>query len=308
MRPPLATIWPEIALIKRRHGVWPEFSRSRLKAWILDGALSLNGETVPPRTKVSAGQLLRLDALPKEVEAPTAESIPLTVIHEDPDVLVIDKPAGLVVHPGAGNPSGTLQNALLAHDPQLAELPRAGIVHRLDKDTTGLLVVARSLPAHTRLVADLQKRRLRREYQAVCVGAMTGGGAVDEPIGRHPRDRLRMAIHPKGKPARTRYRVIRRFPAHTHIQVELETGRTHQIRVHMAYIRHPLIGDPLYGGRLKVPKGASDALREVLRAFRRQALHASRLRFEHPTGGGPMDLRSPIPDDFLQLLVVLEGG
>ncbi len=236
------------------------------------------------------------------------EPMTLDIVYEDEDMIVIDKPPGLVVHPGAGNTSGTLQNGLLHYDAALAVLPRAGIVHRLDKDTGGLLIIARSLRAHTALVAAIAAREITREYVAVCRGRLISGGTVDEPIGRHPVDRIRMAVTDRGRPAVTHYRVKERFAAHTLVDVRLETGRTHQIRVHMAHIGHPLLGDPLYGGRLSVPAGASDALRVALHGFRRQALHASRLELKHPVTGKRHELRSPLPRDMNALLILLRNG
>ncbi len=230
------------------------------------------------------------------------EEIPLEVVFEDDEVLVIDKPAGLVVHPAAGNPDGTLLNALLYHCPALAAVPRAGIVHRLDKDTTGLMVVAKTLAAQTALVEQLQARTVSREYDAVSVGVMTAGGSLDAPIGRHPRDRKRQAVTASGKPAVTHYRVVERFRAHTHVRCRLETGRTHQIRVHVAHLRFPLVGDPVYGGRLKLPGGAGEALKTLLREFPRQALHARKLAFVHPGSGETLTFRAPLPDDILLLL------
>ena len=218
---------------------------------------------------------------------------------------MIDKPAGLVVHPGAGNPSGTLLNGLLHRFPELAALPRAGIVHRLDKDTSGLLIVARSLPAHTALVRQLAAREISRRYEAVCVGVLTGGGTIDAPIRRHPVDRLRMTVADDGKPAVSHYRVIQRYAAHTHVRVMLETGRTHQIRVHFAWRRHPLVGDPVYGGRLALPAGAGTEMVETLRAFRRQALCATGLELAHPVTGEPLSFSAPPADDFQELLDVL---
>jgi 23S rRNA pseudouridine1911/1915/1917 synthase len=220
-------------------------------------------------------------------------------------VLVVDKPVGLVVHPGAGNAAGTLQNALLHFDPSLARVPRAGIVHRLDKDTSGLMVVARTLEAHTALVRAIEAREVEREYEAVCAGVMTGGGMVEAPIGRHPVDRVRMAIRQDGREAVTHYRVVQRFRGHTHIRLKLETGRTHQIRVHMAHIHYPLVGDRVYGGRLMLPKGATPGLIEGLRGFRRQALHAARLAFAHPDSGQPVDCTAPLPQDLRALLALL---
>ncbi|HVS25388.1 MAG TPA: RluA family pseudouridine synthase, partial [Gammaproteobacteria bacterium] len=231
----------------------PEFSRSRLKNWIDAGRLTIAGRSARARMLLKGGEELALET---ELEAAieiAPEPIPLTVVHEDDALLVIDKPVGLVVHPGAGNRSGTLQNALLHRHPELAQLPRAGLVHRLDKDTSGLLLVARTLASHKTLVAALERREIRRGYQAICQGVLTGGGNIDAPIGRHPRERTRMAVVDGGREARTRYRVLERFRAHTHCEIELETGRTHQIRVHMAHVRAPLVGDPVYGGRPRLP-------------------------------------------------------
>jgi len=230
------------------------------------------------------------------------QAMPLDLRYDDEHLLVIDKPAGLVVHPGAGNPDRTLQNALLALDPELATLPRAGIVHRLDKDTSGLMVVARSLSAHAALVRMLEAREIHRGYEAVVRGVLTAGGTIDAPIDRHPVDRVRMAVRQGGREAVTHYRVIRRYRAHTHVRVELETGRTHQIRVHMAHAGYPLVGDRVYGGRLAFPKGASESLRQALRGFPRQALHAARLKFDHPATGRPLEFASALPPDLRALL------
>jgi len=283
----------------------PEHSRSRLKSWIESGEVLVDGSPRRPRDKVSGGEKVVIAAkLPEDVRA-VAQDIPLVLVHEDRHVFVVDKPAGLVVHPGAGNPDRTLQNALLALDPKLAQLPRAGIVHRLDKDTSGLLVVARTLAAHTALVRMLEAHDIRREYEAVCRGVMTAGGTVDAPIDRHPTDRVRMAVRQGGRESVTHYRVIHRFRAHTHVRVQLETGRTHQIRVHLAHADFPIVGDRVYGGRLALPRGASDALREALRSFPRQALHAARLRFAHPVTGKPVECAAPLPADMQELLRVL---
>ncbi len=287
--------------------LFEEFSRSRLKIWIESGDLTLAGRPAPPKTRVAGGEAIRLDAEVEAVVPVAPEAIPLTIVHEDRDVLVIDKPAGLVVHPGAGNPTGTLQNGLLGYDANLAAVPRAGIVHRLDKDTTGLLVVARTLSAHQALVAALERREIHRSYEAICQGVMTGGGEVDAPIGRHPRDRLRMTVRESGRRAITRYRIIERFRAHSHVRVELKTGRTHQIRVHMAHIRYPLVGDPLYGGRPRLPKSPSVALVAALRDFKRQALHARRLEFAHPASGVRLKLESPLPADLRALVEILHA-
>jgi 23S rRNA pseudouridine1911/1915/1917 synthase len=283
----------------------PEFSRSRLRAWIDAGALTVGGREAKARLVMKGGEDLALEAeLEARVEA-APEPIPLEIVHADDALLVIDKPVGLVVHPGAGNRSGTLQNALLHAYPELERLPRAGLVHRLDKDTSGLLLVARTLQSHTALVAALERREIKRIYRGICQGVLTGGGTVDAPIGRHRRERTKMAVMEGGREARTRYRVIERFRAHTYCELELETGRTHQIRVHMAHIRAPLLGDPVYGGRPKLPPQVSDELRAALQAFRRQALHAARLRLEHPTTGAALEFESPLAPDIAALLVLL---
>ena len=285
----------------------PEFSRSRLSAWIDGGVLTVDGRKERPRKLLSGGERLDLTAeLTAAVEV-GPEPIPLTVIHADDALLVIDKPAGLVVHPGAGNRSGTLQNALLHRYPELAVLPRAGLVHRLDKDTSGLLLVARTLEVHVKLVAALERRAVKRTYQAICQGVLTGGGSIDAPIGRHRRERTKMAVSESGRDARTHYRVVHRFRVHTHCEIELETGRTHQIRVHMAHIRAPLVGDPVYGGRPKLPPAASDELRVALQGLRRQALHASRLQLAHPKTGAALDFSSPLAPDLAALLDLLRA-
>ncbi len=288
--------------------LFPQHSRSRLAGWIRQGVVRIDGlQAVLPRQAVAGGEVVRIavadEAAPSQI---TAEPIALDIRYQDADLLVLNKPAGLVVHPGAGNPRGTLQNALLYFDPQLAGIPRAGIVHRLDKDTSGLLVVARSLTAHTALVAMLSQHIVQRRYQAVVRGRLIAGGTVDVPIGRHPSDRLRQSVRDSGgRRALTQYRVIERFRAHTLVQCELETGRTHQIRVHMAHLGNPLIGDPIYGGGLRLPGGAIPELLEVLRGFRRQALHAASLRFPHPLGQGEVHVEVPVPKDFNHLLTVL---
>lgn len=299
---------PELAgrrLDQAAAALLPEYSRSRLKAWIDSGEITLAGERAEPKRKVREGEEILLDAELEPAVPLESEPIPVTVRYADDALLIVDKPAGLVVHPGAGNPSGTLQNALLHFDPSLAALPRAGLIHRLDKDTSGLLIVARTLEAQHRLVGMLERREIHRTYRAVCQGVLTGGGTIDAPIGRHPRDRLRMAIVEGGRPAVTRYRVVERFRAHTHIEVELETGRTHQIRVHMASLRAPIVGDPLYGGRPRFPRQPTERLRATLERFPRQALHALRLELEHPLTGEPITAESPLPDDIEALLAAL---
>ena len=285
--------------------LFPEYSRSRLKSWLLDGDLVVDGSSPRPRDPVVGGETVTLRVQPEVAVAAEPEPMQLDVVHEDNALLVINKPAGLVVHPGAGNQRGTLLNGLLHHAPELESLPRAGIVHRLDKDTSGLLLVAKTLPSHTALTRRLADREISRHYLAVCAGVLTGGGKIDEPIGRHRTDRTRMCVRDDGRPAVTHYTVIERFGAHTYINVRLETGRTHQIRVHFAHRRHPLLGDPVYGGRLALPKGASERLAATLRRFRRQALHAAKLGFEHPDTGEPISLEAPLPADFAGLLDAL---
>ncbi|HSM31964.1 MAG TPA: 23S rRNA pseudouridine(1911/1915/1917) synthase RluD [Woeseiaceae bacterium] len=285
--------------------MFPDYSRSRLKAWLLDGSVLVDGAPWRPRDRVEGGETVVVTVSAEAAVRAEPEPMKLDVVFEDADLLVINKPAGLVVHPGAGNARGTLMNGLLAHAPQLESLPRAGIVHRLDKDTSGLLLVAKSLPAHTALVRALSERAVSRQYLAVCNGVLTGGGRIDAAIGRHPVDRTRMAVRDTGRPAVTHYTVIERFRAHTFVNVVLETGRTHQIRVHFAHRRHPLVGDPVYGGRLALPAGATEALRDALRGFRRQALHAARLELEHPVTGDALQFEVPPPADFQELLRTL---
>lgn len=287
--------------------LFPKYSRSRLQAWIKAGELRVHGEKRRPRDKVSGGDKLVVAAELVQEVGWLPQPMDLDIVYEDDSILVLNKPAGLVVHPAAGHADGTLVNALLAHDPGLSQLPRAGVVHRLDMDTSGIMVVARSLAAHHHLVAQLQARSVKREYCAVCIGAMTGGGTVDAPIGRHPRLRKKMAVLAAGgKSAISHYRVIRRFGHHSRIAVRLETGRTHQIRVHMAHRHYPLVGDPQYGGRPRIPKGASSELIDALRGFPRQALHAQVLGLIHPKTGKEMRFECPLPNDIIDLLEILE--
>ena len=285
--------------------LFPDFSRTRLKAWIETGRVLVDGAGAKPRDVVRGGEVVRVTPLAEAQVEVAPEAIALDLVHQDPSIFVINKPAGLVVHPGAGNPRSTLQNALLALDPALVELPRAGIVHRLDKDTSGLLVVARTPAVHLRLTRALAGHEVEREYEAVVIGVRTAGGTVDAPIDRHPVDRLRMSVRQSGRPAVSHYRVVERFRAQTHVRVRLESGRTHQIRVHMTHAGFPLVGDPLYGRRLVLPKGATPRLVGVLQGFRRQALHAARLSFVHPDSGEQVEYRAPLPADLVELLAAL---
>ncbi|SDK80563.1 23S rRNA pseudouridine(1911/1915/1917) synthase RluD [Microbulbifer yueqingensis] len=284
----------------------PDYSRARLQGWIRAGQLTVDGRAARPRDKLFGGERLQLSAELEPAGEWRPQQIDLRVVYEDTSLLVIDKQPGLVVHPAAGNPDGTLLNGLLYHCPSLEKIPRAGIVHRLDKDTSGLMVVAKTLPAQTSLVEQLKQRTVSRQYDAIAQGVITGGGTVDAAIGRHRQNRLKMAVLDHGgKEAITHYRVEERFRAHTLVRCQLETGRTHQIRVHMAHIRHPLVGDPLYGGRPRLPPEASPELVQGLQQFPRQALHAAELALVHPDTGREMHWSAPLPADMLQLLELL---
>lgn len=286
--------------------VFPDYSRSRLQAWIKSGSLTVDGQTMRPRDKVTVDALLEVDAELEQEVGWQPQEIALDIIYEDDAIIVLNKPAGLVVHPAAGHADGTLVNALLSHAPELAQLPRGGIVHRLDMETSGVMVVARTLAAHHHLVEQLQARTVKREYCAVCIGAMTGGGTVDASMGRHPRQRKKMAVVASGgKAAITHYRVEQRFGHHTQIAVNLETGRTHQIRVHMAHRHNPLVGDPVYGGRPRIPPGASQQLMSALRGFPRQALHARQLALLHPSSNDLVEFDCELPEDMVELLNIL---
>ena len=285
-----------------------DYSRSRIQSWIKEGALKVDGQIIKPKEKLFGGEVVTLDIVIEAQEDHEAQEMALDIVYEDSSIMIVNKPAGLVVHPAVGNRDGTLMNAILHHAPETAHIPRAGIVHRLDKETTGLMVVAKTLVAQTDLVSQLQERSMGREYEAISIGVMTGGGVVNEPIGRHPHNRQKQAVEPlHGKDAVTHYRLVERFKNHTHIRLKLETGRTHQIRVHMAFIQYPLIGDPQYGGRLKMPKACTPELQGQLRNFRRQALHAKRLELSHPVTGEWMEWEVDLPDDMKRLLEALKA-
>ena len=285
--------------------LFTDFSRARLQKWVRSGELTVDGQALKPTYRISGGEILQLDAQPERQDEVLPQNMPLDVIHSDNEIIVLNKPTGLVVHPAAGNPDGTLQNALLYFDANLATLPRSGIVHRLDKDTTGVMVVARSLRAHNSLVEQLQARKMSRIYEAVATGEPPGKGKIDAAIGRHPRDRKRMAVVPSGKPAVSHFRVIRRFHGLSHVEVSLESGRTHQIRVHMQHIGHPLVGDPVYGRPRKSVKDLPELLREIINDFPRQALHARRLSLVHPASGEPVSFQANVPEDMTDLLAAL---
>lgn len=297
----LADVRLDAALAK----LLPDYSRTQLKEWIESGQITLNGATTKAKTKVMTGDTISVIATPKPTPDWEAEPIPLQIIYEDEAVLVINKPVGLVVHPGAGNARSTLLNALLHHAPELNQLPRAGILHRLDKDTSGLLIVAKTAPALKKLSSQLKKRTLAREYEAIVYGGFISGGKVDAPIDRHPLQRKRMAVVDNGKIAVTHYRIIEKYRGITRLKVKLETGRTHQIRVHMAHIRHPLVGDPVYGGRMQRIKGMSEELRDVIRHFKRQALHAYLVGFQHPISDEWVEFTAELPTDLVKLVDAL---
>ena len=284
----------------------PDYSRSKITAWVRSGGALINDKTFKPKEKVLGGEIVALTIKQEKTNDWQAEDIPLEIVFEDDDIIVVNKPVGLVTHPGAGNWTGTLANALLYFDPNLANLDRVGIVHRLDKNTSGLMVVARSELAQKNLVEQLQTHSVSREYSAIVYGHMISGGTVDEPIGRDPKDRIKQAVVEDGKDAVTHYRVIDRFAHHTHVKAILETGRTHQIRVHMSYIDHPLIADPMYGGKIRFPKKADEQLKNVLKGFKRQALHAKKLTLTHPISGEEMSWKAPLPQDLQDLLKALQ--
>ncbi|SFV77780.1 Ribosomal large subunit pseudouridine synthase D [hydrothermal vent metagenome] len=285
----------------------PDFSRSKITSWVRSGKALLNSKTFKPKEKIMGGEIIALTLVKEKTNAWLGEDIAINVVYEDDDIIVVNKPVGLVTHPGAGNWTGTLANALLHYDPSLANLDRAGIVHRLDKNTSGLMVVARSELAQKNLVEQLQTHTVSREYSAIVYGHMISGGTIDAPIGRDPKDRIRQAVVEEGtgKDAVTHYRVIDRFAHHTHVKCILETGRTHQIRVHMSHAEHPLIADPMYGGKIRFPKKADEGLKDALKSFKRQALHAKKLTISHPITGEEMSWKAPLPQDLQDLLAVL---
>jgi 23S rRNA pseudouridine1911/1915/1917 synthase len=285
--------------------LFPEYSRARLQEWIKSGELTVDGELRRPKDKLAGGEELEIDASIHPISF-TAEDIPLDIVYEDADLMVVNKPAGLVIHPGAGNPAGTMLNGLLHYCGALASVPRAGIVHRLDKETTGLVVVAKTIMSQNAIVQQLQARKVSRIYDAVVFGVVDRPGRIDAPIGRNPANRTRMSIQASGKEAVTHYRVVANFPEHTHLEVSLETGRTHQIRVHMGKIGHPLVGDATYGGGFKMPRNKNPELVAALRHMNRQALHARKLSLLHPRTGEPMCFTSDLPGDMADLLAVLD--
>ena len=291
----------DIALSK----MLPDYSRSKITAWIKSGDALINNKSFKPKDKANGSQIVMLSLNKKQNNDWSAENIALNIVFEDEDIIIINKPFGLVTHPGAGNWNGTLANALLYYDPELSKLDRAGIVHRLDKNTSGLMVIAKNEKSQKYLVEQLQSHSVVREYSAIVYGYMISGGSIDDPIGRDPKDRIKQAVSSHGKDATTHYRVIDRFKNHTHVKAILETGRTHQIRVHLSHIGYPLLGDPMYGGRVRFPKKASEILKESLLAFKRQALHSKKLTLSHPSTGELMSWKAPLPDDMLELLVIL---
>lgn len=283
----------------------PDYSRSKISSWVRSGMATIKGKPFKPKDKADGEEIVTLSIIKEPSVEWSAENIKLDVVYQDEDIIVVNKPAGLVTHPGSGNWTGTLANALLHYDSGLQNLDRAGIVHRLDKNTSGLMVVARSEVAQKYLSEQIQEHQVSREYSAIVYGHMISGGTIDEPIGRDPKDRIKQAVVDNGKIALTHYRVIDRFSHHTHVKAVLETGRTHQIRVHMSHIGHPLVADPMYGGRLRFPKKADEKLKDALKGFNRQALHSRKLALKHPVSGEIMSWEAPLPKDLQQLLEVL---
>lgn len=284
----------------------PEHSRARLQGWIRDDYVQIDKKSMRPRDKVHGGEQVEIQAEIESQISAAPEDIPLEIVFEDEHLIIINKPAGLIVHPGAGNPQHTLMNALLHHDQQLEQVPRAGIIHRLDKDTTGLLVIARTPQSHTFLVEQLQARKIHRQYVTIVTGIMTAGGTVDQAIGRHPKHRTKMAVVKNGRSAITHYRIIKKYRHHTQLQVNLETGRTHQIRVHMTWLHYPIVGDSIYGAKKQLVKGMDPELARVITAFPRQALHACVIKLAHPQSNELMEWQAPIPEDMAELINALE--
>ena len=284
----------------------PEHSRARLQGWVRDGYVHIDKKLMRPRDKIQGGEQVEIRAEIEAQMSASPENIPLEIVFEDEHLIIINKPAGLIVHPGAGNPQHTLMNALLHHDQHLEQVPRAGIIHRLDKDTSGLLVIARTPQSHTSLVKQLQARTIHREYVTIVSGIMTAGGTIDKPIGRHPKHRTRMAVVKNGRIATTHYRIIKKYRHHTQLQVNLETGRTHQIRVHMTWLHYPIIGDPVYGTKKQLIKGMDSNLAKIITSFPRQALHARAIQLEHPVNSKMMSWEAPIPEDMVKLIDSLE--
>ncbi len=284
----------------------PEHSRARLQGWIRDGYVLIDKKIMRPRDKIHGGERVEIQAEIEVQISASPENIPLEIVFEDEYLIIINKPAGLIVHPGAGNPQHTLMNALLHHDQKLEQVSRAGIVHRLDKDTSGLLVIARTPQSHTCLVQQLQARNMHREYVTIVSGVMTAGGTIDQPIGRHPKHRTRMAVVKNGRTATTHYRIIRKYRHHTQLQINLETGRTHQIRVHMTWWHYPIVGDPVYGTKKQLVKGMDSNLANIVTSFPRQALHACAIQLLHPHSDELMNWEAPIPEDMTELIDSLE--
>jgi len=284
----------------------PDYSRSKVTAWIKSGDALINKKKFKPKDKVSGNEMVFLTLTQKDNNYWLPEKIDLNIVYEDDHIIVINKPFGLVTHPGAGNLNGTLANALLYHDSSLSSLDRSGIVHRLDKNTSGLMVVSKNLKSQKFLVEQLQNHLVEREYSAIVYGHMISGGSINEPIGRDSKDRVKQTISANGKEAISHYRVIDRFKSHTHVKVVLETGRTHQIRVHLSHIGHPLIGDPMYGGRVRFPKKANTKLKHTLSHFDRHALHSKKLTLDHPATGESMTWKANLPDDMQVLLSSLK--
>ncbi len=280
----------------------PEHSRSRIQTWIKSGDVTVNKSNYRQRDEVNFGDIIKIDAEIQSAESYEAEAIELDIIYSDKSIIIINKPAGLVVHPGAGNPNHTLVNALLNFDASLEAIPRAGVIHRLDKDTTGVMVVARTLESHTFLVDQLQQRNIKREYQAIVCGILISGGSIENKMGRHPVHRTKMAVTNAGKVATTHYKVLKKYEHYAHLHVQLETGRTHQIRVHMSHIKHPIVGDPVYGNNKSIKKGVNPSLREIIKNFNRQALHAFSLELPHPASKESIKFIAELPEDMNVLI------